>query len=893
LVGKEELRERFSREPSRYYEVELFRTEGFVRKRCPRCGKYYWTLDPDRATCPDQPCQPYTFIGNPPTRRRFDYIQSWRAIEDFFVRNGHTSIPRYPVVCRWRPDLYFTVASIVDFQRVEGGRVIFEFPANPLVVPQICLRFNDTDNVGLTGRHYTSFCMIGQHALADGKGSGYWKDRTIELDFQLLTEAFGIPREEVVFVEDVWLGYGAFGYSLEYFVRGLELGNAVFTEFEGTPDNYRVMGERVVDMGAGLERFAWLSYGTPTSYDVVFKEVLDRMMAQAGLRIEYEKMTEVVQAIALNEEPTAGDALSVAHALYTVADHARTLAFAVADGALPSNVAGGYNLRVVFRRAQGILERYSWPFTLAEVAEWHIAALKPIYPELAEHVDDVRTIIGVELERWRRTKRRIAQLLQQLKASGRRLTTGDLLKLYDSEGVTPEAIVEAGIKVEVPADFYARVTELHASQPQRVEPPKFGLEGLPPTRKLYYEDPEISEFEAEVLAVIEGRYVVLDQTAFYPRGGGQEPDRGRIDGCEVVDVEKYGDVVLHQVRGEPPRPGQRVKGQIDRRRREIIMRHHTATHIVNGAARTVLGPWVWQNSAFKDVDGARLDITHYAHLDEEQVMRIERVANEVVWRNIPVRIEELPRIEAETRYGFRIYQGGVVPGRKVRVVNIGDWDVEACGGTHCRSTGEVGLIKIVRAERVQDGVERLEYVAGEKAIEYLQEQERRLSQVSRTLESPLSKVVKAAENLKREVSEARRAQRSLLRRVAPLLIDEALKEAKGVGDIRVFVDPSTDLDEEVYIALGEELIRREPRMVYVAFRVADSSVRLYVFAGEVARRMGVKAGILARAVAKAVGGSGGGDDRFAQGGGKAVDRVDQARAGVPAQVAAMVEAVSR
>ncbi|MCX8191228.1 MAG: alanine--tRNA ligase-related protein, partial [Nitrososphaerales archaeon] len=150
---KDRLRLKFSSDPEKYYQVELFIKEGFIRRQCPKCGKYYWTLNPDQDTCPDQPCQPYTFIDDPPTNKRFNYIEAWRQIEEFFVKNGHTSVKRDPVVCRWRPDLYFTVASIIAFQRVEGGKIVFELPYNPLIIPQMCLRFNDIPNVGVSGKH--------------------------------------------------------------------------------------------------------------------------------------------------------------------------------------------------------------------------------------------------------------------------------------------------------------------------------------------------------------------------------------------------------------------------------------------------------------------------------------------------------------------------------------------------------------------------------------------------------------------------------------------------------------------------------------------------------------------------------------------------------------------
>ncbi len=408
---KEILQERFSGEYEKYYMVDLFKRKGFVRKQCPNCGKHFWTLNPDRKLCDDSTCSPYTFIGDPPTKKRLDYTQSWDVVEKFFVKNGHTSIPRYPVVARWRPDLFFTVASIVDFQRIENGKVVFELPTNPLVVPQMCLRFNDVPSVGVSGKHGTSFVMIGQTAIANK--DGYWKDKCIDLDFELLTKEFGIPEKEVSFVESVWVGAGAFGYSLEFFVRGVEAGNAVFTAFEGDPSSYTELPEKVVDMGAGLERLSWLTTGTPTYYDTAFAPVLAKMkelskvdydkrlferysrLAGAMNLDEYPTLSEARKVIAksLNVDPDAlAKALGPMQAMYAVADHARTLLFAITDGLPPSNVGGGYNLRVLFRRAQSFIDYYGFKFRFADVVSWHTDQLGKMYPELAEHRDDVSKV---------------------------------------------------------------------------------------------------------------------------------------------------------------------------------------------------------------------------------------------------------------------------------------------------------------------------------------------------------------------------------------------------------------------------------------------------------------------------------------------------------------------
>lgn len=892
-MGKDEIRKYFSGRYEEYYKVRLFDELGFERKKCMKCGKYFWTLDPNRDTCGDQPCEPYSFIGNPPSSVRPGYLEAWGMIAEFFRRNRHKVIPRYPVVSRWRPDLYFTVASIIDFQRVEGRKIVFELPENPLLVPQICLRFNDIDNVGITGRHYSSFCMLGQHSISNREG--YWKDRCIELDFKLLTEVFRIRPEEVIFVEDAWLGYGAFGYSLEYFVRGLELGNAVFTEFEGTPERYRRVEKGVVDMGAGLERFPWLLNGTPTSYDVVFAPVLKRLEGRigsldssrlkefvtlAGMMTgdEAPKPSKVYGRMGLGKEET--EEIERLMSAYILLDHSRTLAFGIADGMLPSNVGGGYNLRVVLRRALSMLDRLGWGVGLMELIEWHAGQLKPVYPELEEHLKDIETVLEVEEDRYRKSVKRVEEIVSRLKKG---LKEGDVIRLYESNGVSPELLKERGLIDEVPPDMYSKLTKGHLGKAKAEAEVRPELEALPPTELLFYKDRELMEFEARVLKVIGGE-VVLNRTAFYPRAGGQEPDKGMIAGRRVVDVMKYGDIVIHKIEGSPIGEGEPVRCKVDGERREHITRHHTATHILNSSARRVLGPWVWQHTAFKDVDKAYLEITHFKHLSRDELLKIERLANDAVRRNLPVVVRWLDRGEAEKRYGFGIYQGGVAPVRTLRIVEVEGFDAQACGGTHCRSTGEVGLIKVLGSERVQDGVERMNFLAGEKALEYVEREEDSLMEVSSILSTQKDRAVEGLRNLVEKHEGLKRDYKVLIRRAMEALVRDALKRAEKIGGIKLYMIQDRELGEDFYISLGERAIEADPTLVILAFIIKGDMARVVSFSGRLARSIGVKAGELARIASKVLGGGGGGDERFGQGGGRA-GRVGEAMEAVRRYVA--------
>jgi alanyl-tRNA synthetase len=748
MNAKERLKRDFSAKPDKYYRVKLFRERGFERRKCPKCGSYFWTLDKDRKVCPNPPCERYGFIGRPPIRK-MDYIETWKAIERFFVKNGHESVPSYPVVCRWFPGLFFTVASIVAFQRSVGGKTVFEMPAERIIIPQVCLRFSDIENVGVTGRHMTNFIMIGQHSIyekVNGVQKGYWKDTCIDLDYRLLTEALGLKPENVHFMEDVWVGPNAFGYSLEYFSEGLELGNAVFTEFVGTPGKYKHMGYRVIDMGAGLERFTWLSQGTPTAYDAVYGPVmkyvkkagnfdeelfnryatiagglnLDEIQDIAKLRAQIAKHLRVsVGMLNRNVDPL--------QALYAIADHSKTLLYAVSDGGLLSNTGGGYNLRIIFRRALSFIEKYGLDIDLFDVCRRHAKYLKPLNPELMKSLPELEEILELEKQRYRATLKKGTAIIKDTLSKELRLSNEKLIRMYESQGITPELIENVAEKehldVKIPKDFYQQLSERHMKETVKEEKkPEIGVKGIPDTKLMFYDKEHEGEFSAKVLKVIKSgkeEWVVLDRTLFYPEGGGQDYDKGRINENEVIEVQKFGSVVAHRMESVGFKAGSRVRGKVDMKRRLQHAQHHTAVHLINGAARKLLGNHVWQAGAGKSLEKAHLDITHYEALTLDEIAKLEELANGMIRKNVEIKKKFMPRPQAEKRYGMRIYQGGAIPDRMVRIVNTPGWDVEACAGTHLSNTRGAGKIFITSSERIQDGVVRLTMVAGDAAERYI------------------------------------------------------------------------------------------------------------------------------------------------------------------------------
>ncbi len=771
-----------SKNPEKYYAVRVLKEEGFKRARCA-CGTYFWSVS-EREGCGDPSCSGgFAFFKDNPARKDLDYVGVWREFSKMFKAKGYTPIQRYPVSARWRDDTDFVQASIYDFQPwVVSGEV--EPPANPLVVPQFCLRFNDIDNVGVTMSHHTGFVMIGQHAFKKAEEwdqEKYFKDL---LDW--FVKGLGIPKEELVLHEDAWAGGGNLGPCMEFFCRGLELANQVYMLFEQSGEGFKDIPLRVLDMGMGHERVAWFVKGEGTMYDAAFPPVVKALLERTGVGYDsffiqaylpyasFLNLDEVedlegawkrvadelgikVEELKERVEPLA--------ALYSVAEHARSLLFALADGALPGNVKGGYNLRVIYRRAQSFIDKHGWDLELGEVCEWHADYLKPLFPELSEQLGNVKKILEAEKEKYLETRERNEKLVVRVLKKGS-LNAEALLTLYDSHGVTPEEVKEKaeklGVKVEVPENFYSLVSELHERKEQRTQTRKEAVidaSKLPETKCLYYDSYDYVDFEGRAL-LVKDKYVVLDKTAFYPTSGGQEHDTGVLGGVRVVNVFKQGKVVVHELESKPGfKKGDLVAGRVDFERRLQLAQHHTATHIVGGVARKLLGSHVWQAGAAKTEEKSRLDITHYKNLSEQEAKWIEDEANKVVEENLPVYKSFMRRDLAERKYGFRIYQGGAVPGKVLRIVEIPGLDVQACGGTHLNFTSEAGSVKILRTVKVQDGVVRVEFVAGNAAKKILAEENALLLECSELLDCSEKELPARVEELFQNWKKAKKALR--------------------------------------------------------------------------------------------------------------------------------------
>ncbi|MCJ7770758.1 alanine--tRNA ligase [Candidatus Bathyarchaeota archaeon] len=897
------------------YQIDFFKEQGFVRKKCRICGSYFWTQRGDRDTCGDSPCEEYTFIGNPPTRRSYSVDETREQFLSFFEKNGHTRIKPYPVIARWREDLFLTIASIADFQPyvTEG---IIPPPANPLVISQPCLRFSDVDNVGLTaGRHFVIFEMGGAHAFNYPDKNVYWKDETVRFHHRFITEALGIESEAATYKEGVWSGGGNAGPCLEGIVSGLEVCTLVFMQYRVVNDNYIDMPLKIVDTGYGIERYTWLSQGTPSGFHAVYGPILEKVFSLAGLTniderflIESAKFSalmniesttdkmvlrrKVAQRLEIDPQELARVMSPIENA-YAVTDHTKALAFMLAEGVVPSNVKAGYLTRLLVRRTHRLLRSLGLEDRLSDIVQWQIVRWSPSYPNLKEMEKEIHEALGAEERKYQATLRRGQELTRriarELKSRGQKeLSEETLVELYDSHGVPPEIVEEAAkaeeMTVIVPDNFYSRVAASHNSPVVVEEEDSLDLraevEDLSPTRMLYYDDSYIPVFKAKVLRVLDNN-VILDETAFYPTGGGQDYDTGTLtfggNESRVTEAQKIGNIILHTIEEPVPSVGQEVVGKIKWDRRISLMRHHTSTHIILGAVRRVLGQHSWQAGAEKEEEHSRLDVSHWDRITPEQIIEIERLANQRVMEDIPVDITWLQRDVAERMYGFRLYQGGVVPGRQIRVVRIGDWDVEACGGTHLRSTGEVGIIKILRTERIQDGVERIVFVSGHPALKYIQDIEKQAKECSESLNvqvENLTETVKALSDKARSLQkELERFKKDEIR----LNLQEQLdKHATRTNSVRIATRDFREVQTESLIEAGSTLTRQNPDAVIIALSRSENNVSIVITAGETAVAEGVNSGAIAASAAQILGGSGGGRRNFGQGGGPKTDKIGDA-----------------
>ncbi len=482
--------------PAEAYELPFFKQEGFIRKLCPKCGEYFWTQNATMETCGEagsDECGYYTFIGNPAAKKSFSLPEMREAFLSFFEKNGHTRIKPYPVVARWRSDIYLTHASIIDFQPyvTEG---ISPPPANPLVISQPSIRLTDIPNTGPTfGRHLTIFEMGGAHAFNYPDKEIYWKDQTVRYHQRFATEALGIPSEEVIYKEGVWVGGGNAGPDVECIVRGLEVGTLVFMQYKVVGDDFVELPIRTVDTGYGIDRFAWISQGTPSLFQAIYGDMLNEIYGFAGIsHVDNEFLARVgkysglvnvdktsnrmvlrkrVSQLTGIDLPTLEKELIPIENAWALTDHTKTLCFMLSEGVVPSNIQEGYLARLLFRRAYRLMRGLDMnPDKFYDIVDLQVAKWGTDFPQIKQMRDEIIEMLKVEQEKFEDTLKRgeamVKRIAADLKAKNTSQISNDTLsELYDSHGLPPEIVKQAaeaeGVKVDVPENFYSLVAQRH------------------------------------------------------------------------------------------------------------------------------------------------------------------------------------------------------------------------------------------------------------------------------------------------------------------------------------------------------------------------------------------------------------------------------------------------
>ena len=577
-----------SSNPEKYFPVKQLESMDMKRQKCKSCEVMFWA-SVDRETCGDTSCvKTYTFIKDTPAKVPMEFAETYHLFKKYLAKRGYTHVERFPIVARWRDDLDFNIASVIGFQPYITKGIVAP-PTESVTIPQNCLRFPDIDNVGYTGRHGTNFVMIGQ--LAFKKPEEYDQAKYVKDLFEWFLDEMKIPKEEIQIHEDAWVGGGDCGPSMEFFSRGLELGNQVYMWYDMSEaediSQIKPLKIKVLDMGMGLERCCWFSKGSVNQYEASMPVVSKYLFEKSGLKPNWDlydkflpysgnlNMDEIedideawkevtdfintkhntktpVEELKSEIEPIAG--------IYSIADHSKTLLYALTDGALPSNVKGGYNLRLVLRRALDFIYKFNWDINLYDVIVMQAQEVKDLYPEMEFELDGIKKIIDNEVSKYHDHKNKVQNKIQTLLKKEKELTNDDFVKYFISDGISPDEIQEAykqkNKTIEVPANFYTLVNEFFESRTTSEQKKKKNalvnyVEDCPETELMFYKDtyqaesdePKIiKEFEHE-----KKKYIVLDKTLFYPTMGGQAHDIGFIEDKKVVNVIKVGSVVLHQI----------------------------------------------------------------------------------------------------------------------------------------------------------------------------------------------------------------------------------------------------------------------------------------------------------------------------------------------------------
>ncbi len=702
-------------------------------------------------------------------------------------------------------------------------------------------------------------------------------------------------------------------------------------------DRYRTMPLQIIDTGYGLERFCWAAAGTPTIYEAIYPETvawlkqlsgfesvanqwpsldLDRLLSEMSrlngiMNIEAGVDGEMLVNIFLTRlaerglEVSSEQFSSITEPLaniYAIPDHLHALCNMLGDGLVPSNAKAGYLARMLARRVLRMRDELSISVPLSELASHHLDV------NMGGHLnkqtkEGLLTILTLEEERYAEMLRKGTNVIQtQLKSLPKEsdsIPDEQLFTMNDSHGLAPDMAItlarQAGWSmVNLRTGFSAEMAERHARMAKEAakgpdDSSHTLLAGdLPPTVPLYYDTVYEPTFEASVLACLanEGQgptgsshAVVLDSTLFYPEGGGQEGDHGRfVQGdhhVNVLDTQKLGDLIVHYTDGALVTNGS-VRGHLDWKRRKQLMDHHTAVHIVGGAARRLLGPHIFQAGSHLTVESGRLDITHYHRLTRADLDAMEDMANAVLSEVSTTEKSELNRKDADLLHGFDLYQGGAPKGDSIRILKIAEHDIQACGGTHHDEPGQIGSIRIVRSTAVQDGVERLHIVAGDAALAYARAQDELVRASSEVFGVHGDDLPKAAARFFKEWKEQRKLIEHLESEIVRLRTSGGGDASTDIDGVRVVVmEIDGDLKSMTTMLKELTLDGDVPTLAVLGSKDGGGKLMIGITEHTVASER-YNAVDLLRSISSHIRGGGGGRPTFAQGGGSHAEGLSDA-----------------
>lgn len=850
----------------------------------------------------------------------------------FFESKGHKIEPSASLVPHNDPSLLWINAGMAPLKPYFDGRTV---PENPRITnSQKCIRTNDIENVGKTRRHHTFFEMLGNFSIGD-----YFKEEAITWAWEFLTEpqwigfdpnrlsvtvypedeeAFtfwntkiGLPAERIYKLEEnFWdIGEGPCGPCTEIFYdrgdkygdlsdpecwpggeneRFLEVWNVVFSQFNHNKDgSYTPLPIKNIDTGAGLERFASILQDVDSNFDTdLFRPIIDRTCEIA--KVTYKA----------NEEHDV--------ALKVIADHIRTVAFAVGDGVMPSNEGRGYIIRRLLRRAvrYGKTIGIDRPF-LHQLTGIVGEVMGVYYPEVVAKREFIERVIRTEEERFHETLSDGLAMLSDLvaaaaKAGNKEINGDNAFRLYDTYGfpfdLTEDFAAENGMTVDREGFDAAMEAQRDRARSARQDTGSMKVQGGPLgefTIKSEFVGYNDLVTKSKIIAIVHDDSlvdaaamgskvaVILDRTPFYAESGGQVGDEGTISGegftLQVEDVTKapHGQSVHHAiVTAGSVRAGEAAEAIVTRAVRDDVIKNHTATHLLHKALKEVLGDHVNQAGSLVEAERLRFDFSHFGSITAEELVMIERKVNEQIWLSTAVNIETKSLNEAKAMGAMALF--GEKYGDEVRVVQVGSYSLELCGGCHVSNTSQIGLFKLLSESGIGSGVRRIEAVTGKHAYNFLESQLDVLKQSAALLKSNTNDVPKRIETLFGQVKELSQSNESLQAKLSHIEAGSLEQNAKTVNGITVLCAKVNAPSMDALRGILDELKLKLESSVIVLGAVSEDKVNLAAAVSADLIKKGFHAGKIVKEAAVHCGGSGGGRPDMAQAGGKDISKLDEA-----------------